>query len=424
MHYPIFYFQCLSGISGDMTVAALLDLGADASVLQKGLESLHIDGYTIEISSVTKCGISACDFHVHLEPENTVEAHHHHEHHHEQHHHEQHPHEHHHHKHHHEHSHRTLSDILPIIDQSAITPSAKALAKKIFHIVAQAEAKAHHLPPEKVHFHEVGAIDSIIDIVGAAICLDNLGIQKAVFSPIYEGTGHVYCQHGTLPVPVPAVVNIAEKYHIPLKFTQTPSELVTPTGIAIAAALYDGTALPSQYQIKKTGIGAGKKNLPNANLLRVFLLEDTSQTEQTLWALETNIDDTTGECLGFVLEKLLQAGAKDAFFTPIYAKKNRPAFLVTVLCSAQKIEEMENILFIHTTTIGIRRHMLERTTLPRQIKTLSTPYGNALVKKVQHGEKIYYYPEFESVKELAEQNHMDFKTIYHAILCSAKENNV
>ena len=133
MHYPIFYFQCLSGISGDMTVAALLDLGADASVLQKGLESLHIDGYTIEISSVTKCGISACDFHVHLEPENTVEAHHHHEHHHEQHHHEQHPHEHHHHKHHHEHSHRTLSDILPIIDQSAITPSAKALAKKIFH---------------------------------------------------------------------------------------------------------------------------------------------------------------------------------------------------------------------------------------------------------------------------------------------------
>ncbi len=478
MQYPIFYFQCFSGISGDMTVAALLDLGADARVLKEGLESLHIDGYTIKIGTVTKCGVSACDFHVILE-QNTIstmqyehhhdhghihehhnhghiheQEHHHnheyiheqehhlnhghtheqehlnHEHIHEQEHHLHHGHiheqEHHHnHKHHHSHSfHRTLADILPIIDQSTITPSAKALAKKIFHIVAEAEAKAHHVPLEQVHFHEVGAIDSIVDIVGAAICLDNLGIQNAVFSPIYEGTGHVHCQHGSLPVPVPAVVNIAEKYHIPLHFTQTPSELVTPTGIAIAAALYDGTALPAQYSIKKTGIGAGKKDLPHANLLRIFLLEDASQTEEALWALETNVDDATGECLGFVLEKLLSAGANDAFFTPIYGKKNRPAFVITVLCSTAKINEMEHILFMHTTTIGIRRYALKRTALPRETKTIATPYGNAIVKKVQHNQSIYYYPEYQSVKELAEQNHMDFQTVYHTILCSAKENHV
>ena len=409
MPSPILYFQCLSGISGDMTVACLLDLGADETVLREGLKSLNLEGYTIEISHTQKCGISACDFNVILEHE-------HHEHNHHEHHHHEH--------HHHEHEHRTIQDINTIIDNSAITDKAKALSKKIFYIVAESESKAHNIPIEKVHFHEVGAIDSIVDSTATAICIDNLGIEEFVFSSIYEGTGHVHCQHGTLPVPVPAVVNIAEKYSLPLKLTETNTELVTPTGIAIVAALYTKKTLPEQYTIMKSGIGAGKKDLSNANILRGFLIEDTTNNSDNIWCLETNIDDSTGENMGFVLQKLLDAGAKDAFFTPIYMKKNRPAYCITVLCNHNQIPEMEKILFCNTTTIGIRRYAVQRTILKREIKKVPTEYGNALVKKAVYESSVFYYPEYQSVKELAEQNNIDFKTMYHIIICSAKQNNV
>lgn len=419
MPSPILYFQCLSGISGDMTVACLLDLGADETVLRKGLKSLNLEGYSIEISRTQKCGISSCDFNVILEHEHNHEQYHH-NHHHEHHHHE-HEHEHYHHEH---HQHRTIQDINTIIDNSAITDNAKAISKKIFHIVAVSESKAHNIPVEKVHFHEVGAIDSIIDITATAICIDNLDIEEFVFSPIYEGIGHVHCQHGTLPVPVPAVVNIAEKYNLPLKLTEINTELVTPTGIAIAAAFYTKKALPEQYIIIKSGIGAGKKDLPHANILRGFLIEDTSNDSDNIWCLETNIDDCTGENMGFVLQKLFDAGARDAFFTPIYMKKNRPAYCITVLCCQNQIAEMEKILFCNTTTIGIRRHAVQRTTLKREIKKVHTEYGDALVKKAVYEHSIFYYPEYQSVKELAEQNNIDFKTMYHIIICSAKQNNV
>lgn len=276
------YLECYSGISGDMTVAALLDLGADQQVLMEGLESLNLPGYQLKIGRVKKNGIDACDFDVILdEPE------HHHDHDHEHHHDHDHDHEHHHdhehehphdheheHHHHHDHVHRNIGDIFAIIDQSKISDRAKQTAKDIFRIIAAAESKAHGIAEDQVHFHEVGAVDSIVDIVSAAICLDNLDITEAVVSDLYEGCGYVHCQHGLMPVPVPAVVNIATDNALRLRLTQTRGEMITPTGAAIAAYLSKGGKLPESFVIEKIGLGAGKKDFATANILRAFLIRD------------------------------------------------------------------------------------------------------------------------------------------------------
>ena len=306
------YFECYSGISGDMTVAALLDLGADRKVLEDGLASLGIDGYRLSFSRANKNGIDAYDFcvelteteehphdHDHGHGEHPHEHPHDHDHGHGEHPHEhphdhdhghgEHPHEHPHihdhshgvqphgvgesaHIHAHPHVHRGLPEILAIIDSGAITEGAKAIAKKIFYVVAEAEAKVHGKPIDEVHFHEVGAVDSIVDIVGAAICLDNLGIEKVYASPLYEGTGYVRCQHGLMPVPAPATAQICANYHIPLKITANKGEMVTPTGAAIIAALADQFSLPDVFVPEKIGVGAGKKDFVCANVLRVYLL--------------------------------------------------------------------------------------------------------------------------------------------------------
>ena len=276
------YLECYSGISGDMTVAALLDLGADQQVLMEGLESLNLPGYQLKIGRVKKNGIDACDFDVILdEPEHhhDHDHEHHHDHDHDHEHHHDHEHEHHHdheheHHHHHDHVHRNIGDIFAIIDQSKISDRAKQTAKDIFRIIAAAESKAHGIAEDQVHFHEVGAVDSIVDIVSAAICLDNLDITEAVVSDLYEGCGYVHCQHGLMPVPVPAVVNIAADNALRLRLTQTRGEMITPTGAAIAAYLSKGGKLPESFVIEKIGLGAGKKDFATANILRTFLIRD------------------------------------------------------------------------------------------------------------------------------------------------------
>ena len=274
------YLECYSGISGDMTVAALLDLGADQQVLLEGLESLNLPGYQLKIGRVKKNGIDACDFDVILdEPEHHHDHDHEHHHDHEHEHPHDHEHEHHHehdhdHHHHHDHVHRNIGDIFAIIDQSKISDRAKQTAKDIFRIIAAAESKAHGIAEDQVHFHEVGAVDSIVDIVSAAICLDNLDITEAVVSDLYEGCGYVHCQHGLMPVPVPAVVNIAADNALRLRLTQTRGEMITPTGAAIAAYLSKGGKLPESFVIEKIGLGAGKKDFATANILRAFLIRD------------------------------------------------------------------------------------------------------------------------------------------------------
>ncbi|WP_286944847.1 nickel pincer cofactor biosynthesis protein LarC [Acetobacterium sp. UBA5834] len=373
------YLECYSGISGDMTVAALLDLGADQQLLKKALKSLPITGFETVISRVKKAGLDVCDFQVILDQDN-------HDHdmaylHGDDHHHqgEKHTHHHltelgHHHPHqekkNHSHDHRGLPEIVEIINQAQITDHAKALAIRIFSIIADAEAKAHGVDRERVHFHEVGAVDSIVDIVAVAVCLDNLNIREVIVPDVYEGRGFVRCQHGVIPVPVPAVTHIAASHQLNLHITDTNGELITPTGAAIVAAIKTCDQLPRQFAIEKTGIGAGKRTYDRPSLLRAMLITDKSKKNGDIYKLETNIDDCGGEILGFVMERLFEAGARDVHYIPVYMKKNRPAYLLNVICSEADIETLEQIIFEETTTIGIRRIQMESTGLKRTIKRM------------------------------------------------------
>ena len=407
------YLECYSGISGDMTVAALLDLGATEENLRKTLEKIDLDGYGIKVSRVNRNGLDACDFDVILEHE-----HQHHEH---GHHHHEHAHEHCHDGHHHEssheqeyvhtHEHRTWRDIEALLDHADLKPEVLELSKRMFRIVAEAEGKVHGRPAEEVHFHEVGAVDSIVDIVSVAACLDELHVDKILVSDIWEGQGHVHCQHGILPVPVPAVLQIAADQGLHLRQTEQQGEMVTPTGAAIAAIGEQRT--PKNFTVKKVGLGAGKKYFPRANVVRAMLIEEASEGE--LWMLESNIDDCAGEVLGYTMECLLEAGARDVFFTPIYMKKNRPAYKLSVLCSEEQIRDMDAILFRETTTIGVRRYQVERDILKRRIETVETPYGPARVKVCIFDGQEMRYPEYEDVKVLAKKQGISYKEMYQLV---------
>lgn len=283
----------------------------------------------------------------------------------------------------------------------------------MFRIVAEAEAKAHGLPIEQVHFHEVGAIDSIIDIVSVAVCMENLGVEAVVVSPLAEGHGHVHCQHGIIPVPVPATVNIAAAYDLELHFTDNDGEMVTPTGAAIAAALRTRKELPEHCRLLKIGMGAGNKEFQQANVLRAMLLETAELPEcEKKWVMEANLDDSTGEMLGMAMEMLLEAGAADVWYTPIFMKKNRPAYKLSVLYEETDREQLEDILFTMTTTIGIRRYPVERTVLKREFCMAETEFGPVKVKVCRHKEQVYCYPEYESVRKICKESGADFQSVY------------
>lgn len=411
MEQKILYLECASGISGDMTVAALLDLGVSQEVLQKALDSLKVQGFRTVVSRVKKAGLDLCDFQVILDQE-----------------HENHDHDmeylHGHsqeHTHHlenadgHMHEHRGLSEILHIIEQAELTVKAKNTAEKIFRILAEAEAKAHGVPIEQVHFHEVGAVDSIVDIVAVAVCLDNLGITDVVVTKLREGQGTIRCQHGILPVPVPAVMNIVQAYQLPLHITKTQGELVTPTGAAIVAAIRTMEKLPEVFTIEKIGMGAGKRTYDTPSILRAMVLRDNAEDQDVIYKLETNVDDCSGESLGYVMERLLQEGARDVHYIPVYMKKNRPAYQLNVICTEAELKRMEQIIFEETTTIGIRRVRMERTILRREIRTVQTPLGEAKVKVCLYGEEKRCFPEYESVIALCKQYGKNYQEIYQMV---------
>ena len=420
------YLECYSGISGDMTVAALLDLGADREVLKESLKSLPVGGFRTEITRVKKSGLDACDFSVILEQDNhdhDMEYLHgseksytgHHEHSHEV------NHEHHHghtHSHEHPHEHRGMKEITEIIQKSEMTVRAKKMAMRVFGILAQAESKAHGVPVEEVHFHEVGAVDSIVDIAAIAICMDNLDISNVIVPVLYEGTGFIRCQHGQIPVPVPAVTHIAETHKLKLKITDIQGELVTPTGAAVVAAFRTSDRLPEDFTILKTGIGAGKRQYRCPGILRAMLIQETTdlQIKDIIWKLETDMDDCGGEMMGHVMNLLMANGAREVHYTPIYTKKNRPAYTLTVICKESEREKLENLIFSETTTIGIRRVEMERTILQREIQKKDTPVGTAIVKACTLPDgNIRYYPEYENVAELAERNQLSFRETYDRI---------
>ncbi len=425
------YLECNSGISGDMMVGALLDLGADEKKLRETLATLPLNGYTIQISRVKKAGLDACDFLVQLDAEH--ENHDHdmeylygfkkggeaavaHEHH-----------------HHHHHEHRGLQEVLAILEQGKLTLGALALAKKIFTILGEAEAKAHGTTLEEVHFHEVGAVDSIVDIAAVAICLDDLGIRNVILPVLNEGKGCVRCAHGILPILVPAVANIAAAHGLPLHIMPFAGEYVTPTGAAIAAAIRTRNALPETFTIAKVGLGAGKREQAMPSLLRALLLDVPEEAgrepweQDSIWKLETDLDDCPGEALGHVLEALLAAGARDVQYTPVYMKKNRPGYLVTVLCKEAQRSVLEALLFRETTTIGIRRTRMDRSILKRQERTVETALGPVKVKEVQvprltpdgkvaeEGE-ARWYPEYESIAALCRKTGHSYQAVWQQVL--------
>ena len=433
------YLECYSGISGDMTVGALLDLGADKIVLENALNSLPIDGFEIKISRVSKSGLDACDFDVRLDEDNHdhdmkylhgeghIHVQHHHNHgeedfHQHIHHHEDinhtHSHEHHHG---HGHSHRNLSQILDVIDHAEITKNAKKIASDIFTILAKAEAKAHGVSIEEVHFHEVGAVDSIVDIVAVAVCIDNLNINEVIVSPLYEGTGFIRCQHGVIPVPVPAVCEIVRDNDIDLKITNYEGEFVTPTGAAIVAAIKTSDKLPDKFKIEKIGIGAGKREYEKAGILRSMLIKDTSSKSHSIYKLESNIDDCSGEALGYVVEKLLSEGARDVHFIPVFMKKNRPAYQLNVICREEDIEKFEQIIFEETTTIGIRKQKIEMTMLKTEIKIIDTSLGKAQVKICDLKNEKRIYPEYNSIVEICKKSGKSYQEIYQFIINEYKK---
>lgn len=406
----VLYLECNSGISGDMTVGALLDLGADRDVLEQALDSLGVGGYHLHFGRKVVCGLDAYDFDVHLEEDGGACEHGH-----------EHSHGHaHEHGHTHAHVHRNLYDVYKIIDRLDSNAHVKDLARSMFRIVAEAESKAHGLPIEQVHFHEVGAIDSIVDIISVAVCVDNLGVDDIIVSALAEGHGHVHCQHGVLPVPVPATANIAAAHGLTLRFTDNHGEMVTPTGAAIAAALRTGDKLPDSCRLIKIGMGAGSKVFKQANVLRAMLLETEGDSQDDMWVMESNIDDCSGEALGFVMEALLEAGAADVWYTPAFMKKNRPAYVLSVLCRADATERMEELILVHTTTIGIRRYPVARTVLAREKRTVKTAYGEAGVKVCTYRDHVFYYPEYEAVKAICKANGIDFQTAYYEVRRAAE----
>ncbi|MDR2932967.1 MAG: nickel pincer cofactor biosynthesis protein LarC [Oscillospiraceae bacterium] len=379
------YLDCSSGISGDMTVAALLDLGAGEDTLRAGLASMGLTGYALKISRVHKSGIDACDFDVQLD-QNAGGAF----------------------------IARNINDAKALITASAMSANAKDMACRIFDIVAEAEAAVHNLPLEEVYFHESGAVDSIVDIAGTAICMDSLGVDAVMCSPLYDGTGTVETRFGPLPVPVPATLEIARRHAIPLVITGHAGEMVTPTGAAIAAGLSGRFGSPDDMGavvLRRVGYGAGKRDYKTAGVLRAMILEHSGAQAPPVLKIECNIDDMTGEELAYACEKLLDAGALDVWLTPIFMKKGRPAHMLSVLCAPEKEDEMTKLLFFHSTTIGVRLSTHRRNVMARTAKTVETEFGPVLVKESRYGEICKSKPEFEEVKKMADQKNLSVAQI-------------
>jgi len=414
------YLRCESGISGDMVVGALLDLGADEKGLRAALLGLGLDGFEVRVGRKTCGAQDACDFDVVLD-----QAH------------ENHDHdmaylygdldgelagEHH-------HEHRTLADVTAILDAAALPARARATALRVFGILAAAEAKAHGTDVEHVRFHEVGAVDSIVDIVAVSWCLDDLDVSDVIVSPLAEGEGRVRTAHGVLGVPVPAVANIAASEGLVLARLHREGEFVTPTGAAIAAAVRTRDELPETYRVLGVGVGSGKRAYDPPSCVCGMLIEAvagapaeaTSFSTPDLWKLETEVDDCTGEALGHVLAHLYDVGAREAHFLPVVMKKGRPGHQIEVLCSERDIPALERVIFEDTTTIGVRRMPLWRTVLPREEVELATTYGAILAKRVTLPTgATRVYPEYESVATASREGGIPFQDAYRAAVAAAE----
>ncbi|MCL1859491.1 MAG: nickel pincer cofactor biosynthesis protein LarC [Oscillospiraceae bacterium] len=421
----ILYFDCFSGISGDMTLAALLDLEPrNFDYLLAQLKTLNINGWSINTERRNKNGINANYIKVILpEPSHSHSYSHHDSD-----------------NNNHSHEHRNFEDIIHIIDNSKITKKAKELSKNIFKRIAVAEAKIHGTEIDRVNFHEVGAVDSIIDITGAAVLLDLLvsqnKIEKIYCSVVNDGHGFTHCQHGKIPVPAPATVEIFANAGVKTNQIDVPKELVTPTGAAIIAEIAGNFGFMPEMSAIKTGYGAGTRDLEIPNVLRVILGEFTvgaiinrplkenddgifraidNRSHENITIIETNIDDCPAEILAYTMEKLLKEGANDVFFTPVYMKKNRPAVKLTVLCKKELTDKLSKIILSETTTIGIRMREEKRICLERKSDFIKTVYGDLKVKEIEFDGERKIMPEYEDAKKLAENANVPLYKIYDSV---------
>lgn len=383
----ILYLEGSSGISGDMTVSALLDLGASREKLEKELSKLPLDGYRLVIGRTVKNGIDACAFYVELDESKPQPL-------------------------------RDFRQIRTLLLESELEEKVKELSLQIFFVLAKAEAKVHGTDLEHVHFHEVGAVDSIVDIVAAAVCYLDLGIPKVAVGTLREGTGTTWCQHGRIPVPVPATAELVRTHGLSMKITDVQGEMITPTGAAIAAVLQN-TLLPESFSIEKIGIGSGEKDFPHANILRAMIIREEDVLRETLqdqvMVLETNVDDCSGEILGYVQELLMMQGALDAIYRPVVMKKSRPAYQLQVICRKGDQEKLEQLIFRETTTIGIRSYPANRKILERKIEEIETLYGKMKVKICRVDGEERAYPEYEEVKRYCMESGVPMREVYKSV---------
>lgn len=402
-----------------MNLGALVDLGVPGDYLLKELKKLNVSNeYNIHIEKGTKQGITGTSVKVY-DMNELHEHNHNHEHEHEHNHEHSHEHEHSHNhdEHNHEHSHgsRNYNDIKELINNSEINSNVKKISLKIFDEVAKAEAKVHNKTIEEVHFHEVGAIDSIVDIVGAAICIDYLNIDKIISSPVEVGYGTLKCAHGILPVPAPATAEILKD--IPVISKNVPFEATTPTGAAIIKAMAREITYEKNFMVKKIGYGLGEKEGKKApNVLRAFLGESDDNTSKE-YMVECNIDDMRGEEFQLLMERLLEEGALDVFYTSIHMKKDRPATKISVLCGFDVLENIKKTIFLNSSTIGVRCYEISREKLERREEIVICKYGDVPVKiSYLNGEEIRVKPEYDICKYIAKERGIEINKVYNEIM--------
>ena len=407
------YLDIFSGISGDMFLGAMIDLGVDAAVLEAELAKLSLDGYQLHVGRKTKANIEGVKFDVHLLPTKGDE----------------HSHEHgHSHSHSHDdngHSHeRNFADIQSLITDSSLSGWVKEKSIAVFRRVAEAEGKVHGMPPDEVHFHEVGAVDSIVDIVGGCIALELLDKPRVLAAPVTEGTGWVECAHGRFPVPTAATLEILGARGVAVNQCDEPHELVTPTGAALLAEFAESFGLMRGVTPERIGYGLGTRDMnTRPNVLRAVLGQAEAATEakpldwerDTVTVIETNLDDINAEHLGHFVETALKAGALDVFHTSIQMKKNRPGVLLTVLCAEADADRFSEMILRETTALGVRRHAADRRKLRREVVTVETPLGQVRVKLGRlNGELVQAAPEYESCRDVAAKAGVPLKDVYAA----------
>lgn len=386
------YFDCFAGASGDMILGALVGAGVDPKVLTEQLSLLNVQGFRVHFKTVTRAGLSAT--HAIVETQ-------------------------------HEHKHRHLEDILEIINNSSLTDAVKQRATRIFTRLAEAESRVHNEPIEKIHFHEVGALDAIVDVVGAAICFEILGVERFSSSPLHVGSGFVQMEHGRFPVPPPAVAELLKG--VPFYSTEIKGELLTPTGAAIITTVSEQFGAIPSIESTAVGYGAGTREYEGfPNVLRVFIGETRPQDANIdrLTMIETNIDDLSPQVLGHVMERAFELGALDCYFTSVQMKKNRPGTLLSMLCGHDQKNELMRLLFEETTTLGVRTYEVERRALERTVVSVETQYGPIDVKvAVLNGHVVNAMPEFEQCRRLAKGAGIPLKRVEEAARTAWKQQS-